>query len=125
MTVVGDLKAVLDGLVSDRVYRDLAPKRATFPHVTISDDGAASALRGDGRMNEKRELVTVHLWERAEDEDDALAVSVVDALNGLKLDTTEGRHRLTVDGWVRLPPDPLDIERIVHKAMSVRSSAAA
>lgn len=109
MTAVADLVAALLVVVPDAVWRDQAPtaQRAVYPRVTIDDAGGAAAIRGDAQTEAWRGLLTVHLWQRG-DEDLGLLPQVVAAVESVG----------TVDGWTRVP-DPN--EKITHIAITARS----
>lgn len=118
MTLFADVKTILDPLVSNRVYRDRRPSAATMPFVTIDPDiSVGRVINGDGNTRFARVLYQVNLWQRADDESDALPASIVAALDGGA--ATEGRRGLRVDSVVRLVDEVSDEDRLVHHAITI------
>lgn len=115
-TTVADLKAALDGILD--VYRDGAPDETALPYAVILDDiDDGVVLRGDGLALGWAKLVQVDVWQAASSEDDTLVPSVIDALDGLVLDRSEGRLRCRVESSIRVPEPELGF---VHQAITVR-----
>lgn len=83
MSVETLIYTALKSLVSNRVYRDLAPKTAvaTLPRITFQQIGgrAVNFLEG-GTPSKKNAVVQINCWDDRRDDVMALARDVEDAL---------------------------------------------
>ena len=118
-TTVADLRAIVGPLIAGAVYRDVAPDEAALTFVVLLDDiEDGPLLHGDGRALAWSRLVQVDVWQAAEDEDDSLVPSIVEALDGAALARAEGRLRCRVESSIRAPEPDLGL---VHQAITVRA----
>lgn len=105
------------GLFGARVWADVAPPRATFPHVTIFDGVTTRpAVLGDGKTLYVARTVQVDLWEKLPDEDQTIAAAVYQALDGAKV--LAGATALRVVDTQRLPEVDTNI---AHRAITVET----
>ena len=82
MTVEADLFTALKGLVSNHVYRDIAPADVTaLPRITFQQVGGTSVNFVDQTAPSKRNCrMQVNVWDATRDTANALARAVEDAL---------------------------------------------
>lgn len=123
MSVLAQIKELIDPLLDERVYRDEPPEDPNggpaFPYSTIFEDVERSVeLPGDGGTLARRTVVQVDLWQLASVEDDDLADQLVSALDGVRL--ANGALRMRVRGRTRFPEDRAGTDdRIIHHAITV------
>lgn len=120
-TIGGALRAriVEAGIVSGRVFRDRAPDGCTFPYVTFTDPvSLVPGLAGDGNVLTRERQVSVDLWQKVREESDQLLADLAEAVDGVRLDTGDGRKvcRTRMTSLQRLDdPDAL----VVHHALTL------
>lgn len=101
MTLRADIKAILDPLLGERVYKDRAPARVQVPYAVVTDsDPTSAALKGDRAVIAWRHDGTVDLWQAWNTDDETLVLQVIAALDGARI--SSGMH-LAVQGSARTP----------------------
>lgn len=93
-TLIGGVRAevVSWGQVSGRVFRDFAPESPTFPYVVISVVTPMTAVtQGDGLVSARETSLQASLWQKLADEDQELATSLAQALDGADISVGTGR----------------------------------